>query len=74
MSTKISRRKLTGPYELHPDTYIMSARHRPDAELQRAGHASLVETQNGEADGYMDTLKTLGGVLSVELRGAYQRW
>jgi xylan 1,4-beta-xylosidase len=40
--------KLTGFYELHPDTYIMSARHRPDAELQRAGHASLVETQNGE--------------------------
>ena len=40
--------KLTGLYELHPDTYIMSARHRPDAELQRAGHASLVETQNGE--------------------------
>ncbi len=26
----------------------MSARYRPDAELQRAGHASLVETQNGE--------------------------
>src|SRR5216110_1191915 len=26
----------------------MSARHRPDAELQRAGHASLVETRNGE--------------------------
>src|SRR3954451_16019159 len=41
-------RKLTGPYELHPDIYIMSARDRPDAELQRAGHASLVETQNGE--------------------------
>jgi xylan 1,4-beta-xylosidase len=41
-------RMLTGPYELHPDTYIMSARHRPDAELQRAGHASLVETRNGE--------------------------
>jgi xylan 1,4-beta-xylosidase len=42
-------RELTGPYELHPDTYIMSARHRPDAELQRAGHGSLVETPNGEA-------------------------
>jgi xylan 1,4-beta-xylosidase len=39
---------LTGPYELHPDTYIMSARQRPDSELQRAGHADLVETQNGE--------------------------
>jgi xylan 1,4-beta-xylosidase len=39
---------ITGPYELHPDTYILSARHRPDAELQRAGHADLVETQNGD--------------------------
>jgi len=46
--TMARSRKLTGPYELHPDTYIMSARHRPDVELQRAGHASLVETQNGE--------------------------
>jgi xylan 1,4-beta-xylosidase len=42
-------RKLTGPYELHPDTYIMSARQRPDCELQRAGHASLVESQAGES-------------------------
>ena len=41
-------RKLTGPYELHPEVHILSARHRPDVELQRAGHADLVETQNGE--------------------------
>jgi xylan 1,4-beta-xylosidase len=27
---------------------VLSARHRPDAELQRAGHADLVETQGGE--------------------------
>jgi xylan 1,4-beta-xylosidase len=46
--TMARSRKLTGPYELHPDTYIMSSRHRPDTELQRAGHADLVETQNGE--------------------------
>ena len=39
---------MTGPYELHPDSYILTARHRPDIELQRAGHADLVETQNGE--------------------------
>jgi xylan 1,4-beta-xylosidase len=37
-----------GPYELHPDVYILSSRDRPDVELQRAGHADLVETQNGE--------------------------
>jgi xylan 1,4-beta-xylosidase len=41
-------RNLTGPYELHPEAHILSARHRPDAELQRAGHASLVETPAGE--------------------------
>jgi xylan 1,4-beta-xylosidase len=41
-------RNLTGPYELHPDTHILSARHRPDCELHRTGHADLVETQNGE--------------------------
>ena len=46
--TMARSRNLTGPYELHPDTYIMSARHRPDTKLQRAGHASLVETQSGE--------------------------
>ncbi len=46
--TMARSRKLTGPYELHPDTYILSARHRPDVELQRAGHADFVETQNGE--------------------------
>ena len=46
--TMARSRTLTGPYELHPDTYVLSARHRPDAELQRAGHADLVETQDGE--------------------------
>ena len=43
-----ARTNLLGPYELHPDTYILSARNRPDAALQRAGHADLVETQDGE--------------------------
>ena len=41
-------RDLLGPYELHPDTYILTSRHRPDIELQRAGHADLVETPAGE--------------------------
>jgi xylan 1,4-beta-xylosidase len=41
-------RNLPGPYELHPDTYVLTARHRPDVELQRAGHADLVETQDGQ--------------------------
>jgi xylan 1,4-beta-xylosidase len=41
-------RALGGPYEPHPDGPILTARHRPDVELQRAGHADLVETQTGE--------------------------
>jgi xylan 1,4-beta-xylosidase len=46
--TMARSRTLSGPYELHPDIYIMSARDRPDAQLQRAGHADLVETPGGE--------------------------
>jgi xylan 1,4-beta-xylosidase len=46
--TMARSRAIGGPYELHPDTYILTARHRPDVELQRAGHADLVETQAGE--------------------------
>lgn len=46
--TMARSREVRGPYELHPDTYILSARDRPDAPLQRAGHADLVETQDGQ--------------------------
>jgi len=41
-------RELAGPYELHPRNPILTSRNRPDAELQRAGHADLVETQTGQ--------------------------
>jgi xylan 1,4-beta-xylosidase len=37
-----------GPYELHPDVYLLTARDRPDAELQRSGHADWVVTQDGD--------------------------
>jgi len=40
-------RDLRGPYELHPEAQILTSRHRPDLELQRAGHADLVETPDG---------------------------
>lgn len=46
--TMARSRSLLGPYELHPDTYILTSRDRPDAPLQRAGHADLVETQHGD--------------------------
>jgi xylan 1,4-beta-xylosidase len=41
-------RAIRGPYELHPDVHILTARDRPDAPLQRAGHAALVDTPAGE--------------------------
>ena len=46
--TMARSRAIDGPYELHPDVHILTARDRPDAALQRAGHADLVETQTGE--------------------------
>ncbi len=41
-------RNLTGPYEMQPDGHLLTARNRPDAPLQRTGHADLVETRAGE--------------------------
>jgi xylan 1,4-beta-xylosidase len=46
--TMARSRALTGPYVLHPDKYIITARDRPHAPLQRAGHGDLVDTQAGE--------------------------
>jgi xylan 1,4-beta-xylosidase len=46
--TMARSRAIDGPYELHPDVHILSARERPDASLQRAGHADLVDTPSGE--------------------------
>jgi xylan 1,4-beta-xylosidase len=46
--TMARSRELTALYELHPEGYILTSRHRPDIELQRAGHADLVETAAGE--------------------------
>ncbi|PIB93489.1 glycoside hydrolase family 43 protein [Caulobacter sp. FWC2] len=41
-------RSLDGPYDLHPDTYLLTSRDRPHVALQRAGHGDLVETADGE--------------------------
>ena len=46
--TMARSRNLAGPYELHPDTDILSSRLRPDVPLPRAGHGDLVETKAGE--------------------------
>ena len=45
--TMARAREIEGPYELHPDVHVLSARHRPDVALQRAGHADLVDTPDG---------------------------
>lgn len=46
--TMARSRTIDGPYELHPDTYLLTARDRPHAPLQRAGHADLVDTPEGD--------------------------
>lgn len=46
--TMARSRSLDGPYEVDPAGPVLTARDRPDAELQRAGHADLVETPRGE--------------------------
>lgn len=39
---------LRGPYEVHPQNPLVTSSGRPELPLQKAGHASLVETQNGQ--------------------------
>lgn len=41
-------RQINGPYELHPDKYVLTSRGHAEAALQRAGHADLVDTADGE--------------------------
>lgn len=46
--TMARSRTIDGPYELHPDAYVLTSRDKPHVALQRAGHADLVETQDGD--------------------------
>lgn len=41
-------KNIFGPYEVQPDNPILTSKDKPQLELQKAGHASLVETQNGQ--------------------------
>ncbi len=45
--TMARSRNLLGPYELHPDTHLITSKDAPDAPLQRAGHGQIVETPEG---------------------------
>ncbi|WP_035600571.1 glycoside hydrolase family 43 protein [Haloferula sp. BvORR071] len=47
-ATLARSRAIDGPYELHPHTHLLDASQDPRVELQKAGHASLVETPMGE--------------------------
>jgi len=47
-ATLARSRSLLGPYELHPDGPLLTSRDRPDAVLQRAGHADWVDTPAGD--------------------------
>jgi len=40
-------RDLFGPYELHPEMHILTAKDRPRHPIQRAGHGDLVDTPDG---------------------------
>ncbi|GGJ39829.1 glycosyl hydrolase [Deinococcus roseus] len=41
-------RTLDGPYELDPQTPLLTSRNHPELPIQKAGHASLTDTPSGE--------------------------
>ncbi len=47
--TMARSRTVRGPYELHPETFLLTSKDAPDAPLQRAGHGQIVETPDGES-------------------------
>ncbi|MBN1960151.1 MAG: glycoside hydrolase family 43 protein [Deltaproteobacteria bacterium] len=47
-ATLTRSRKITGPYQISPYHPLLTSYKKPRHLLQRAGHASLVETQNGQ--------------------------
>ena len=47
--TMARSRTIDGPYEMHPDTHLITSKDHPEAVLQRAGHGQYVETPKGEA-------------------------
>jgi xylan 1,4-beta-xylosidase len=45
--TMARSRDIGGPYELHPDTHVITSKDASEAVLQRAGHGQIVETPEG---------------------------
>ncbi|MBB5277137.1 xylan 1,4-beta-xylosidase [Rhizobium rosettiformans] len=46
--TMARSRSIDGPYEMHPNTHLITSKDAPDAVLQRAGHGQYVETPDGQ--------------------------
>ena len=46
--TMARARAISGPYEMHPDTHLLTTRFSPDHPLQRVGHGQYVETPEGQ--------------------------
>lgn len=46
-ATIMRSQKITGPYEPHPLNPLITSRNNASLELQKAGHASMVEAQDG---------------------------
>src|SRR5690625_6428418 len=40
-------KEITGPYEVDPDYPMLTAKDKPDSPLQCSGHASLIQTDEG---------------------------
>lgn len=47
-ATLARSRQIEGPYEYDPEYPLITTIDKPNHPLQKAGHASVVETQNGE--------------------------
>ncbi|SCN69505.1 probable beta-xylosidase [Fusarium fujikuroi] len=41
-------RSIWGPYEVHPQKHVVTSKDAPNAALQRAGHADIVDTPDGK--------------------------
>ena len=41
-------RDIWGPYELHPQKYVITSKDHPLTALQRAGHGDIVDTSDGK--------------------------
>ena len=46
--TMVRSESIWGPYEEDPELHVMTARDKPEATLQRCGHASIVEAADGK--------------------------